>query len=269
MIGALKYESVRIRTIASSYWMSALALVLTVAIALILTLAVNSAMPSEMSLTQVTTWVITGGGSAVGMPIVAAVFFATMGAMTMGHEYRYGTNKATLSALPDRVAVLSAKVLVLAVWVAAVSVVILLVDLAIAGAFLHNFDFTSGALRPMVNYVGYCVGFALAGFSFSAIFRNQTGAIVAVLVWPLVIEPIVLTILRAIAVNTSAHVGRIYNLLPASAGRRSMFDPYDLFASLDIPNSGIWGLGASTLIYWVAVLGLVAIGSAFFIRRDA
>lgn len=269
MIGALRYESLRIRTIASSYWLSALALVLSAGIALVLTLGVNASAPTDMSLPEVTTWIVTAGASVIVTPVLAAVFFATMGAMAMGHEYRYGTNKATLSALPERVTVVSAKALVLVTWVVVTSVLILLVNLAIAWLFMQDFDLAGSAVRPFANYVGYNAGFALVGMSLSAIFRNQTGAIVAVLVWPLVIEPIVLGILRALAINTDVNIGRIYNLLPASAGRRTIFSPYELFSSFDITNSGVWGLEASALVFWVAIAGLFAVGSGLFITRDA
>jgi ABC-type transport system involved in multi-copper enzyme maturation permease subunit len=197
------------------------------------------------------------------------VFAAVIGALTIGHEYRYGTNKATLTALPDRITVMAAKVVVLSLWVVAVCIVTLLVNLVLAGLFLQNFDIGSEALRPAVNFIGYCVGFALAGLSLAAIFRNQTGAIVMVLVWPLVIEVIVLTVLRAFTIGRDVELGKVYNLLPASAGRRTIFAPYDLFASLDDANTGVWGLGASVLVYWIAILGLLAIATALFLRRDA
>lgn len=270
MIAALRYELVRIRTIRSSYWMSGLALVLTAALSLILILAINSAAPTDMTLPEVTTWVLTGGASAFGVPVLAAVFFAVLGAMAMGHEYRYGTNKTTLSAIPDRVAVLLAKALVLVVWVVVSTVAILLVNLLLAELFLHQAHFSaSSSLRPMANYVGYCVGFALAGLSLSTVFRNQTGAIVMVLVWPLVIEVIALTVMRAVTINTDVDLSLIYNLLPASAGRRSIFSPYDLFAQLDFDRANIWGLEASMLVFWVAILGLFGLASVLFVRRDA
>jgi ABC-type transport system involved in multi-copper enzyme maturation permease subunit len=267
---ALRYELVRIRTIASSYWMTGLALFLTVALSVILLLVVNSELPDHLSLPEATTWVITGGASAAGAPVLAAVFFAVMGAMAMGHEYRYGTNKTTLSAVPDRVAVLVAKALVLVGWVVLSTLLILVVDLLLAGLFLQHFDLAGVAVRPIVNYVAYCVGFALAGMSLATIFRNQVGAIVTVLVWPLVIEVIALTVMRVITINTDVDLSSIYNLLPASAGRRTMFSPYNLFAQLDISTStGVWGLTPSLLVFWAAISALFAFATFLFVRRDA
>ena len=74
-------------------------------------------MQEDLSLPEVTTWVMTAGASFVVMPVLAAAFYAVIGVMSMGHEYRYGTNKATLTALPDRITVLAGKVIVLIMWI--------------------------------------------------------------------------------------------------------------------------------------------------------
>jgi len=266
--GALKYEWVRIRTIASSYWMSGLAIGLSVGIALIIALFSSAGDIRELNIVQFTSWVLTASASFAGIPVLAAAFFATMGAMAMGHEYRYGTNKATLTALPDRVAVYAAKSLVLVAWVSAAVATILLLDFAVAWLFMNDPQFTSDAIRPVLNYWGYCVGFALAGLGLSAVFRNQTGAIVTVLVWPYVIEPIIYGVLGGIGEASNAGIGKITNLLPTSAGRRSIFDPYGLFAGYG-GQIDTWGVGASTLVFWIGVLIVVAAGLTSFVTRDA
>ncbi len=269
MTGALKYEWTRIRTIASSYWMSGFAVVLSVGIALLIAVLSSAHDMQELNLAQFTSWVLTAGASFAGIPVLAAAFFAVMGAMTMGHEYRYGTNKATLTALPDRVAVYAAKCLILFVWVTVSVAAILLLNALVAALFMGNPQFSTDAIRPIVNYWGYCVGFAFAGLGLAAIFRNQTGAIVAVLVWPFVLEPIVYTVLGVIGERSNnAGMGAITNLLPASAGRRSIFDPYDIFAGF----SGVihtWGVGGSTLVFWIGILLVVGGGVTSFLLRDA
>lgn len=268
MIGALRYEAVRIRTIASSYWLAGIAVVLTAGITLLLSLTVNAADASDFdaSLPELTTWVLTAGASFPIMPVLGAAFSIVIGVMSMGHEYRYGTNKATLTALPDRITVLVAKMVILALWITGTVVATLLVTFLITIALYDGPDFSAMG-RPVFAYWLYCVGFALAGFGLAAIFRNQTGAMVIALTWPFVLEPIINGVL--LALNQVADVfGDLTNLLPAAAGRRTMFDPYvDLaggFGEFDT-----WGLGASFLVFWVGVAGLVVAGSILFIRRDA
>ncbi|MGH3446871.1 MAG: hypothetical protein ACRDP4_04525, partial [Nocardioidaceae bacterium] len=142
-------------------------------------------------------------------------------------------------------------------------------DTLVGWAFVSNFSLDGDSFRPMIDYLGYCVGFAIAGFGLSSIFRNQAGAIVAVLVWPLVIEPIIYNILRAIAQTSNAGIGDLANLLPASSGRRTMFRPYDLFSSLGDSDLTVWGLGASTVVYWAGVAIVAVVGSILFVTRDA
>lgn len=267
MTRALQYEWLRIKTIRSTYWISALAIGLTWVVTSLLIWGVNTNGQPDMNIPQVSTWVVTGGASAPLIPVLAAVFFAVMGAMAMGHEYRYGTNKATLTALPDRVVVFAAKVLVVAGWVIASVILIVAVNLLIASLFLHSFSLSGDAIRPIVNYILYCVGFALAGLGLATILRNQTGAIAVVLVWPLVIEPIingVLTVLSNIGNHT---LGKLANLLPASAGRRVIYSPYDVFSGFGTQSS--WGILASLVVFWVGVGCIVAAGLSLFLNRDA
>jgi ABC-2 type transport system permease protein len=270
MRGALRYEWMRIRTIASSYWMSALAVLLTAGIALLLASTLSSSDFDEVGITDsvLSNVVAIGGGSLPGIPILAAAFTAVLGALAMGHEYRYGTNKATLSALPDRMAVVSAKVIVLAIWVAAVIASAVVIDMVIGWLFMGSFTLGSGTVRPVLAYLFYCEGFAIAGLALASVFRNQTGAIVAVLVWPFVIEPIVYGILAVISQRSNASIGQFTNLLPASAGRRTMFDPYSVWSGLG-GSVDTWGLAASFAVFAVGVVAALVAGSVLFVTRDA
>jgi ABC-type transport system involved in multi-copper enzyme maturation permease subunit len=266
MRGALRYEWVRISTIGSTYWFYGIALGLTLLITIFVTWGVNSAAPDDFTLVEATTWVITGGASAVIIPVLAAPFCAAIGVLTLGHEYRYGTNKATLTAIPDRYAVLGAKVAVLTLWVLVTVGSILLVNFAIAGLFLNIFDVSGDTVRPVLLYLLYCLGFAYAGFGLSAILRNQTGAMVAVLVYPLVVEPVVNGIMSLLG-EVNEGFESLANFLPAAAGRRMMFSPFEEqagFGQLDT-----WGVGPSVLMFVVGIALTVAAGATLFIKRDA
>ncbi|HET7173223.1 MAG TPA: hypothetical protein VFI30_02960 [Nocardioidaceae bacterium] len=268
MTAALRYEWVRIRTIASTFWMSGLAIVLTAGVCAVLAWRIDVAKVSDLTIGEASTWMVTGGASAPVVPVLGALFYAVMGAMTMGHEFRYGTNKATLAAVPGRLAVVGAKAAVLSAWVICVAVVTLAVDAAIVALMLPGVGIDSSLWRPAAEYLGYCVGFALAGMSIAAVLRSQVGAIVTVLLWPLLIEPVAGGIMRVINVTTHADLSVPYSLLPATAGRRSMYSPYTLLSSA---TGGVdtWGLGESTVIFWVAIALLVAAGTILFAHRDA
>lgn len=269
MTGALRYEWMRIRTIRSSYWMSALAIALTFGITLLMGLSISAAdLDDEFdSVDQVTTYIVLAGASGPFIPVMAAPFYAVMGVMAVGHEYRYGTNKATLSAIPDRVAVLAAKLVVLVAWVLASIAITLLLGMAITWLLLDNPQFGSHLVRPLLNYTGYCVGFAVAGMGLAALLRNQTGAIVAALTWPLVVEPIIYGVSVAISETTGGGIGKLTNLLPSSAGRRSMFDPYEAIAGFR--SIEVWSIGAAVIVFWLGVILVLAAGATSFVKRDA
>jgi len=269
MTGALRYEWMRIRTIRSSYWMSALAIALTFGITLLMGLSISAAdLDDEFdSVDQVTTYIVLAGASGPFIPVMAAPFYAVMGVMAVGHEYRYGTNKATLSAIPDRVAVLAAKLVVLVAWVLASIAITLLLGMAITWLLLDNPQFGSHLVRPLLNYTGYCVGFAVAGMGLAALLRNQTGAIVAALTWPLVVEPIIYGVSVAISETTGGGIGKLTNLLPSSAGRRSMFDPYEAIAGFG--SIEVWSIGAAVIVFWLGVILVLAAGATSFVKRDA
>jgi ABC-type transport system involved in multi-copper enzyme maturation permease subunit len=270
MTGALRYEVMRIRTIASSYWMSGIAIALTAGISLLIATTVSSSNFTEVGITNavVTNIAVLGGGALPAIPILSAAFMAVLGSLAMGHEYRYGTNKATLSAIPDRTAVLAAKVIVLVVWVAAVVAAVVVVDSAVAWLFMDHVSFGSTTVRPVLAYLLYCEGFAVVGFGLASVFRNQTGAIVGVLVWPYVIEPIIYGILAVIAARSHPGVGKLTNLLPASAGRRTMFDPYSVWSGFQ-GSVDTWALGPSFLVFAAGVVVALTAGCVLFVTRDA
>jgi len=269
---AIAYEWRRITTVRSTYWFSAMTVFFSGLIAFFIAFNFGTSDFSSEGVSnflQASTLVVTAGGSVIFVPVLSAPFCAVIGAMSFGHEYRYGTIKQTLTAIPDRVVMFFAKLLVLVGWLLVLMIVVVSVNAAMGSLFLDGFSLSSEAFRPIVNFVLYNVGFGIAGFSLAALLRNLAGALVGVLVYPFVIEPIAYNILRIVKLGT---LDRLANLFPASAGRRSIYSPYDLFAN---PPTGaevtlhVWGLGASTLVFWCGLLLLTATTLAFFLKRDA
>jgi ABC-type transport system involved in multi-copper enzyme maturation permease subunit len=189
--------------------------------------------------------------------------------MAFGHEYRYGTIKQTLTVIPDRTTAFFAKLIVVVGWLLALMIVVVLVNMTLGWLFLTDFELGSEAFRPIVNFVLYNVGFGIAGFALAAVFRNLAGALVAVLVYPFVLESFGYNIVRIIHRGT---FDRVANLFPASAGRRTIFSPYDVFANPDTGTDVIlhvWGLAASTAVYWCGLLILLGVALGLFLKRDA
>jgi ABC-2 type transport system permease protein len=273
MRAALAYEWQRITTVRSTYWFSALAIVLSGVIAYFIAFGFGASdftSDGVSSFRQASTLVITAGGSVIFVPVLSAPFCAVIGAMAFGHEYRYGTVKQTLTAVPDRVVLFFAKLTVLMAWLLGVMILVVVVNTALGAMFLDGFTLSQEAVRPTVNFVLYNLGFGIAGFGLAALFRNLAGALVGVFVYPFVIEPIGYNILRLVNLGS---LDRLANLFPASAGRRTMYSPYELFAN-PLNSSGdvtlhVWGLAASTAVFWCGLLVLTLVTLALFLKRDA
>jgi ABC-type transport system involved in multi-copper enzyme maturation permease subunit len=272
MTGALAYEWRRITTVRATYWFTGLAIAVSAVIAFFIAVSFTASDLTADGIgtfSQASTLVVTAGGSVFVVPVVSAAFCAVIGAMSFGHEYRYGTIKQSLIAIPNRLTMFTAKLVVLVGWLLAVMLVVVVIDLVVGALFLTDFTLRGEAVRPIVDLVLYSVGFGIAGFGLAAVFRNLAGGLVAVLVYPFIVESIAYNIVRLVQAGT---VNRLANLFPAAAGRRTIFLPYRLFAS---PDSGsdvrlhVWGLATSTAVYWCGLLLLVGFALVLFLRRDA
>jgi hypothetical protein len=273
MRSAIAYEWQRITTVRSTYWFSGLSILFSGAIAYFIALGFGTSNFSSDGISnflQASTLVITAGGSLLFVPVLGAPFCAVIGAMSFGHEYRYGTIKQTLTAVPDRVVMFFAKLVVLVGWLLALMIVVVAINTVMGSLFLDGFTLSREAVRPTINFVLYNIGFGIAGFGLAAIFRNLAGALVGVFVYPFVVEPIGYNVLRFVNLGD---LDRLANLFPASAGRRTIYSPYALFANPATGSSDVqlhvWGLAASTVVFWCGLLVLTLGALALFLKRDA
>lgn len=273
MTGALRYEWTRITSVRSTYWFSGMAIVFSAAIAFFIALGFSASDLTNdgiATFVQASTLVVTAGGSIFIVPVLSAPFCGVIGAMAFGHEYRYGTIKQTLTAVPDRIQMFLGKLIVLVAWLLALMLVIVVVNIAMGALLLDGFSLGRANIRPILDFMLYNVAFGISGFALAAILRNLAGALVAVLVYPFVVEPIAFSVVRFVHLG---NVGRLANLLPAAAGRRTLFSPYEIYANPISDSSTrivqVWGLAASTLVFWCGILLTVAVALALFLRRDA
>ena len=116
----------------------------------------------------------------------------------MGHEYRHGMIRATLTALPNRLTVLAAKVLVAAVIAGIAAVVCVLIALLAAQLFGVGMPTGDGFWGMTAGTVIYTMLFSVSGLAFAAITRNQTAAVALLLLVPTVIEAIIGAVVLAI-----------------------------------------------------------------------
>jgi ABC-type transport system involved in multi-copper enzyme maturation permease subunit len=262
MRNALRYEWVRLTTLRSTWWLTGLALLIAGLLGLF-------ALSLKGALT-VTNYgdIVTGGGG--GGIFLDSILLSMIGIFAIGHEYRYGTIRPTLSALPRRSTVVAAKVLVVAgyVFVVALIGVVLryVIALVILGHRLTDLGlFPSPLARVWIGSIVYIVIFALVGFALAGLFRNIPAAIVTVILLPLLVE----TILRGLlGLHVFHSIRGFAKALPFSAGAQIFSYP-----SADNGNSGDSVRLPSPvdgLLVFLAFLAIV-LGLSWFLfeKRDA
>jgi ABC-2 type transport system permease protein len=194
MKNALRYEWMRLHTLRSTWWLTGLSLL----IAGLLGLSAFGVQHPSLSNPQPLSVqdygdILTGGGG--GAIFLVAILLAMIGVFAIGHEYRYGTIRPTLSALPRRSNVLAAKVIVVAAYVFVVALSCLVLRYVIAVLILGHrlLDlglFPSPMARVWIGSIVYTVIFALVGLALAGLFRNIPAAIVTVIVLPVLAENI-------------------------------------------------------------------------------
>ncbi|WP_432541714.1 hypothetical protein [Kineococcus sp. SYSU DK002] len=133
-------------------------------------------------------------GSQMGTLVVAAV-----GVIVIAGEFSTGMIRTSFVTAPNRLGILAAKALVLAVNVAVVTGVAVLLAFLLGQAVLNTRDLGTslgddGVLVALLGNVAVLVGVALAGLAVGALLRNPAGAICTVIasifVVPLLLMPI-------------------------------------------------------------------------------
>jgi ABC-type transport system involved in multi-copper enzyme maturation permease subunit len=271
MIDALRYEIVRLRTIRSTYWLIGIALGLQLVISTLIAWAIPSSGPQSGGDRSFALLATIGG--AAGFPLFIAYVLGLLGVFSMGHEYRHGMIRATLTALRSRVAVLAAKTVVTTVVSAAVAFTCALLALVIALPFGIEMPTFGGFREVTLGMVIYTALFALSGMAFAAITRNQTAAVALILLLPSVIEEVakgVLVIIRAVSDEPVDQGGMaaVLKFLPYDAGSQmyTQFSIDDLLEVFGVTSFGAVG-GGLVMATFVAIL--LAASTALFLKRDA
>jgi ABC-2 type transport system permease protein len=202
----------------------------------------------------------------IAVPTVVALCSAFIGVFAFGHEFRYGTIRPTLTALPHRVPLGVAKIVVAAlsslVLALLGNVVVFGLSWALAGSRVNGSVLSATTLRVVIGTALYAMGFALFGAGITAAFRNQVVAIVLVIVMPLIVENTLFAVL--VFINAFNSIEQVANYLPFSSGSAM----YRIGENVDLdlkPLSPVSG-GA---VFFAWALVICALGLWRFKRSDA
>lgn len=261
MNDALRFEIVRLRTLRSTWWLTSIAFLISGLLGL-----PALSVKGDATLTDYHDVVTAGGGGV----FLTAILLSILAIFATGHEYRYGTIRPTLSALPRRSTLMSAKVLVVAGYVLVITVLCevlrYVVALLILGHRLSRLGLFPGPMaRIWIGSVLYTVVFALVGLALASLFRNIPAAIVIVIVLPLVAENVIRGLL---GLHVFHGIRGLAKLMPFSSGAQVFrYGPVDTsggggFAEVPGPWAGFF-------IFAVFLAIVLAISWVLFERRDA
>ena len=186
----------------------------------------------------------------IGPLTVVGVMAGIVAILLMSNEYRHNTIMYTLTSTNKRLKVLAAKFIVISLYGIFFAALMGLVAPLFSIIGVHNaghalgpqtIDYSSLVWRTL--FAGW--GFALMGLLLAVIIRNQIGAIVSMLVIPLVAENALFPLLKK---NTD-------------------FLPFHTLSGVLLPGHISIGASAWLFVLYAAVLSLVA--ALLFLKRDA
>ncbi|HEY8457872.1 MAG TPA: hypothetical protein VIL34_19925 [Actinopolymorphaceae bacterium] len=264
MIDALRFESARIRTVWSTYWLAGSALVLCALATLAFVYDTDRSEPMSW---QFVATVLTAGGAELPFSMVA-VFTSLIGIFATGHEYRHGTILPTLTAMPRRTALLAAKAIVVAVASALIALASLVVCWT-TGTVVRAEPIPLGEGDTLAVLAGYVVLVTLCGVLGTALgqlTRAIPGPIVIILMAPLVVEPLIQALAQLEALSFLRHA---LPYLPFAAGmqlvRAEPVSPVDRGSPV-IELLSRWE-GGTVFALFIGVVLVIA--WRLFLRRDA
>jgi ABC-2 type transport system permease protein len=187
--------------------------------------------------------------------------FGVLGVVLITGEYGTGSIRATLAAVPDRLSVLGAKALVLAVVMSVAMVIVCLAAFVVGQAFIGDkgasFD-DPGAVRAMFGAAANPVAYGLFGLGLGTLIRHTAGAITLFVALTLVVPGLLPLALPAAAEDAVTP----YSPLAAGQALYAVGDsggnPFEMLSP---------GPAAVVVLAWVAAT--LAAGAVVIKRRDA
>ncbi len=251
MISTIRSEWIKLRTVR----MNLMLFILAVAFPVIVSVLVASlANISDLKVSDV-------AGLVTGSSVVTALLLGVVGAVSISAEFAHGTIRPTFAATPQRMRVLVAKAIVTALFAAVAEALVVIFCFVVSSAIASSRGASlslSGqpeAKAALIGIVVFAVIVSLLGFGIGMVIRNTPAAVAVLILWPLVVENIILAILSAAGVNHPQ------KFLPYISGFGLGNPDGPSSDSLSRVNGGLY-FGAVTLV--VAVIGAVVTA-----RRDA
>ncbi|MDQ1375326.1 MAG: type transport system permease protein [Actinomycetota bacterium] len=254
----LASEWTKIRSVRSTYWTLLAAAVLTIGLSAVICAVVAAQYAGMTAVEKASidpTSLSTSGG------VLAQLAIAVLGVLVITSEYASGMIRTTLSAVPQRLAVLLAKAVVFLVVTLAVVTPSAFIAFFLGQAILSTKHIGVGigapdALRMVVGTALYLAVLGLLALGIGALLRRTAGAITAIVG--------ILFVLPALGSLLPSSLDKIEKFLPINAGRAILTGTSDLRGAS--ASLSPW-VGLGVFFLW-AVVVLGAAGYTL-VRRDA
>lgn len=248
--GAMKAEWVKFRSLRSTWALLASTVVGLIALAFVV--AYNTRNPAGIQAED-----LAASATLQGYHL-GELLLGSLGVLVVTAEYSSGTIRNTLVAVPRRLPVLWAKLLVISPIVIVTMLAATFAAFFAAQAFLSQYRVGAsltdpGALRAVVFTAVYLGALTALGSAIGWIVRSTPGALVTYLGVVLVLPPMVSTLFGSVG-------STVAKFLPSEAGT-------SLVSSASLPNMLSPTAGGLVLLAWL--VGTSAIAVTVLLRRDA
>ncbi|MGE2729316.1 ABC transporter permease [Mycolicibacterium vaccae] len=247
LLSALDAERIKLLTVRSTWWSAAVAAVLSLAIA---ALQATGAYDYER---------LSADAAALGVVVFGVPVLMVLSAMTLTGEYRSSLIATTFLAMPRREVVMAAKAIVAAVFSSLTALVMVLGSVGVARvvAAPEVGRTVTADLWPTAGGIAlYAALAAVLGVGVAGLVRHTAGAVAALLLWPLLVEPLLS--------NLPGRGPQIGPYLPF-ANMYRFLDVSWLFPTYAVP----WGVVGS-LLYFAGLAAVIFAAAVVVVtRRDA
>lgn len=248
-VDAFRSEWTKFRSVQSTYWTFAVAIVLGIGLAALV--SGISASHYHTDLRVRIGWDPTER-STRPMWFLGQLAFAVLGVLTVTSEYSTGMIRTSLAAVPKRIRMMSAKLLVFAVSAVIVGEVISLVAFSVGQALIHGKAPSASlgqhdVLRVVLGAGLYLLLMGLLGSGFAVLVRHAAGGI-ALVVGVLFILP---GIAQALPTSWSQPIEKYW---PTNAGQQVMFihrDSHTLSAWVGFGEFAVFTFLVIAVSFWV------------------
>ncbi len=190
------------------------------------------------------------GDLTVGLPF-ALFLLGALGVQVIGQEYRFNTIRPTFTAMPRRLRVLLAKLVVVSLACISVTVVMLALCAVVGSAMTDNFTIDGIDERVIYGTVLFSVGWSAMGMGVGAILRQPVAGILVLLGEALVLEQI------------------LAGLFPSLTKWMPFLNGIQMTVRGENSLEGIRTVQAGGIYFFVVAAALWILGAVLAVRRDA